>query len=361
MTNLLTIDVLVIGLGPAGSRAATAAAAAGCSVLAIDRKQEAGSPVQCAEFVPAMLAQELDDLDRVTRQRISRMVTSIETKGETHGTDIEPEFPGRIIDRQQFDATLAKIAERSGAKCRFGLQLEEILPNGIAVLSDGSSVQSKLIIGCDGPRSRVGRAVGQTNLELVETRQMTVPLLKPHDATDIFLSDTITGGYAWLFPKGNIANLGIGVTPKAKMQLKPLLEELHQNLVREGRVGSEILTHTGGAIPVGGLLNTFAWLWKTPVLLAGDAAGLTNPVTGAGITSAVISGGLAGQAAADWLRGDEDALNEYTSELRELFGSALNRALQRRKEILEQFTNNNTPSMAELRRSWIAYPEYWAA
>ncbi|MGA0395091.1 MAG: hypothetical protein ACO3MW_13645, partial [Rhodospirillales bacterium] len=70
---------------------------------------------------------------------------------------------------------------------------------------------------------------------------------------------------------------------------------------------------------------------------------------------------LAGQAAADWLRGDEDALNEYTSELRELFGSALNRALQRRKEILEQFTNNNTPSMAELRRSWIAYPEYWAA
>jgi digeranylgeranylglycerophospholipid reductase len=357
MTEPMNIDILVVGLGPAGSRAATIAAQAGCSVLAIDRKQEAGTPVQCAEFVPAMLAQELEDLDRVTQQRISRMATFI----ETHGADIEPDFPGRIIDRRLFDATLVEKAECSGTDCQFGVQLEELSSKGTAILSDGRSVQAKLIIGCDGPRSRVGHAISQFNLELVETRQITVPLLTPHDATDIFLSASIPGGYAWLFPKDDIANLGIGVTPQAKKQLKPLLASIHETLVQEGRVGAEILAHTGGAIPVGGLLNAFVWLWKTPVLLAGDAAGLTNPVTGAGITSAVISGDLAGQAAVDWLQGDEAALNEYTTELRDLFGPALDRALHRRSEILAQYTTNNEPSPAALRRGWIAYPEYWAA
>ena len=47
--------VLVIGLGPAGASAAAEAARRGCRVLAIDRKREAGRPVQCAEFVPAMV------------------------------------------------------------------------------------------------------------------------------------------------------------------------------------------------------------------------------------------------------------------------------------------------------------------
>ena len=57
MSSPRPLDVLVVGLGPAGSRAATRAAAAGLEVLAIDRKHEAGRPVQCAEFVPALMSQ----------------------------------------------------------------------------------------------------------------------------------------------------------------------------------------------------------------------------------------------------------------------------------------------------------------
>jgi len=131
--------------------------------------------------------------------------------------------------------------------------------------------------------------------------------------------------------------------------------------VGDGRVSTKIIAHTGGAIPVGGMLTVFSWFCETPVLLAGDAAGLTNPVTGAGITSAVVSGDLAGQAAADWLHGNETAFKDYTEELRDLFGTALDRALRRRNEILEQYVGEKNPSPAALRRSWIAYPEYWAA
>ena len=351
------LEILVVGLGPAGSRAAAEAAGAGVSVLAVDRKRRAGHPVQCAEFVPAMLDLELAGGEPVTRQRIRAMVTFVE--GEA--PDVQTDFPGRMIDRAAFDGALVRVAEAAGAECRFSVHVDHLTGDGAVALSDGVTVRPRLLIGADGPRSRVGRSIGRTNAQVVETRQMTVPLATPYHATDIFLAAEFTGGYGWLFPKGKLANLGVGVAPAAKGRLKELLEGLHRSLVNQGRVGARVLGHTGGPIPVGGLLDARGALGRVPVLLAGDAAGLTNPVTGAGIAAAVISGGLAGQAAAGWLAGDGDALAEYTEELETLFKGALKRALRRRRQLLRSHGAGRRPSPAALRRGWIAYPEYWAA
>jgi geranylgeranyl reductase family protein len=350
-------EVLVVGLGPAGGRAAAVVAKAGRSVLAIDRRRRAGHPVQCAEFVPAMLGQELGIPEPVTRQRIAAMITFVEDAAG----EVTDDFPGRMIDRTAFDRGLVDAAAAAGATCRFGVTLEHLGSDGTVRFSDGTVVRPRLIVGADGPRSAVGRAIGHVNRALVETRQITVPLLVPHRATDIFLAADIPGGYGWLFPKGEVANLGVGVVPEARHRLKPLVDRLHGALVAEGRVGREVLGYTGGAIPVGGMLRPRGALGEVPVLLAGDAAGLTNPVTGAGIAAAVISGGLAGQAVADWLAGDGGALEDYDDELEALFGPALERALRRRRQILACYATGGGPSPAALRRGWIAYPEYWAA
>jgi geranylgeranyl reductase family protein len=349
-------DILVVGLGPAGSRAAAAAAAAGPSVLAVDRRRAAGHPVQCAEFVPAMIGPELGSLESAVRQHIRAMATFVEDRPP----DIRDDFPGHMIDRAAFDRGLVEAARRAGADCRFGTRVERFARDGTARLSDGRTIRPRLIVGADGPRSAVGRAAGRVNAELVETRQITVPLTRPHEATDIFLSAAIPGGYGWLFPKGEVANLGVGVIPAAKDRLKPLLEDLHRRLAEAGRLGTEILGHTGGAIPVGGLLDPRARLGELPVLLAGDAAGLTNPVTGAGIGAAVISGGLAGRAAAEWLGGTAEALDDYAEEIAELFEGALGRAVARRRELLRCYERGSRPDPAALRRGWVAYPEYWA-
>jgi geranylgeranyl reductase family protein len=351
------IDVLVVGLGPAGARAAWGATRAGRSVIAIDRRKQAGIPVQCAEFVPALLGQELDGLDSVILQRIQSMVTFIESEAP----DTKGDFPGCMIDRARFDAMLAEEARVAGVDCRFGVALERLADDGAATLADGTTIRPRLIVGADGPRSLVGRAIGHVNRDLVETRQVTVPLLEPHAATDIFLAADIPGGYAWLFPKGDIANLGVGVEPSVRRRLKPLLDRLHRQLAADGRVGSDVLGHTGGPIPVGGMLDAKGRLDTVPVLLAGDAAGLTNPVTGAGIAAAVISGTLAGEAAAAWLAGNTTALDDYSDELRAVFEGALVRALKRRKELLARYQDARGPTPLELRRGWIAYDEYWAA
>ena len=344
------VDVLCVGLGPAGACAAAAAAARGLRVLAVDRKRVAGEPVQCAEFVPALIGSEVPALADAVRQRIDAMDTFVETQAADHTAP----FPGHMLDRAAFDAGLVAAARRAGVECRFATRVSAVGRDGEVTLSEGERVAPRLLVGADGPRSLVGRAVGRVNRALVETRQVTVPLLAPHAATDIFLSASIRGGYGWLFPKGDLANVGAGVEPGMSHALKEIVASLHERLAREGRVGRAVRRTTGGPIPVGGPLDPVARLGKVPVLLAGDAAGLANPVTGAGIAAAVQSGTLAGEAAARFLEGRAEALDDYETELEALFGPALRRALARRQELLR-----SRPTAAALRRAWIAYPEYW--
>lgn len=355
MTDV-TVDALCAGLGPAGARAAAAAARRGLRVLAVDRKREPGLPVQCAEFVPALIGSNVSGLARSVRQSIRAMETYV----ETDVPDLTDPFPGQMLDRAAFDAALVDEAIGAGATCRFATTLRAVGPDGAVTLSDGTRVYAQVLIGADGPRSVVGRAIGSVNGHLVETRQVTVPLLKAHEATDIFLSAATPGGYAWLFPKGDVANVGAGVDPVHKRALKEIVDDLHESLVAAGRVGREILTRTGGAIPVGGMLKPTGMLGATRVLLAGDAAGLANPVTGAGITAAVHSGALAGDAAADAVGGNPHALADYEDELDALFAVALSRAVRRREDLASALQSDALPRNAALRRGWVAYPEYWA-
>jgi len=329
-------DVIVLGLGPAGASAAAEAARRGCKVIALDRKREPGLPVQCAELVPRMLEVQSSAI----RQRIDSMATFV----EDDAPDVNADFPGHMLDRAAFDASLVEAARRAGAQIRLGSFIKRITP--AVELADGTALQAPVIIGADGPRSRAGKAIGSVNTALVETRQITVPLLAPHAATDIFLSADIPGGYGWLFPKGSVANLGAGVSPAHKGRLKSIVARLHSS--QRERVSAEILALTGGAIPVGGMLKPWGFLQQTCILLAGDAAGLANPVTGAGIAAAVHSGRLAGQAAATGKH------EEYEEELEDVYRAALDRALARRRELL-----NSKLEKAALSPGWIPYPEYW--
>ena len=348
-------DVLVIGLGPAGASAAASASRFGLRVLALDRKRAPGLPVQCAELVPALIGQDVELAHGAVTQSVNRMVTYVEGDDPDH----KAPFPGHMIDRAEFDRQQVEAAIVAGADCRTGVAVSQLRADGSVRTRAGLNIHAKIIIGADGPLSTVGRAVNRKNEHLVYARQVVVPLKTSHDATDIFLSAEIPGGYGWLFPCRDVANVGVGVDAHNRHRLKTLLAAMIARLAREHRIENRIISETGGAIPVGGMLEPHARLGRSLVLLAGDAAGLTNPVTGAGIHASLVSGRLAGECAAAWIAGDHDAPIEFEQELVETFGASLYRALVNRQNLLRRFAQPTPPNRRELRNGWITYPGYW--
>mgnify|MGYP002788761232 CR=1 FL=1 len=349
-------DVLVVGLGPGGGAAAAAAAAAGLHVIAVERKRVIGLPVQCAEFIPMPLSRHATAAG-VLAQRISGM-TSVLPSGAAVGTP----FSGLMVDRAAFDRALAQAAAAAGAALH--------VASGLAALDHASriariksadgerSVHYQVLIAADGPHSTVARLLGMPQLPTVNTRQYTVPLKRPFSDTDIWLSPDYPGGYAWLFPKGDRANLGLGMDPAVEADMKTPLDLLHAKLVAEGRVGADIYARTGGAIPVGGLRATLA---ADSLLFVGDAAGLTHPITGAGIAAAVASGEAAAAAARAVIDGDASACAQYAEDIADQFGGSLQRAVARRAELARLWRTAAAGDDAPHRRGWIAFDEYYRA
>ncbi len=349
------VDVLVIGLGPAGSVAAKAAAARGLRVLAVDRKKIIGEPVQCAEFIPLPLARHAQDAG-VLQQRIAGM-TSVLPSGAVTASP----FPGLMVNRAQFDRSLAYEAQRAGAEVMLASVLRgvdaAVNVARVATPAGETDIHYRVLIAADGPHSGVARELGLAPLATINTRQYAVTLTQRYHDTDIWLSDEYPGGYAWLFPKGAHANLGLGIDPRIDRDLKTPLDALHQQLVAVGRVDGEILSRTGGAIPVGGMRER---LTAGHVMFVGDAAGLTHPITGAGIAAAVISGERAGQAAASSLcDGNVAALREFEDDMRDQFEAPLARAVARRRELNRIWHTPAARADAPHRRGWIAFPDYF--
>jgi digeranylgeranylglycerophospholipid reductase len=357
-SDVQDVDVLVIGLGPGGGSAAWKAAVGGARVLAVERNERVGEPVQCAEFIPSPMGAYARH-EGVKIQGITGM-KSVLPSGAVAATD----FPGIMIDRARFDQTIAAQAAEAGARLWTGSRLVSLdASERTAVIRRKAvgreeRVRYRYLIAADGPHSPVAAAMGLPALEVVYTRQYTSALKVPYSDTDIWLSDEFPGGYGWLFPKGAVANVGLGADKRFEDNLKAPLERLHAQLVRDGLVDAEVLYRTGGAIPVGGLRDR---LTVGRTLFVGDAAGLTHPISGAGISAAVVSGERAGQAAADALAGDGDALEDFEEDVRDQYEVSIARAVDRRRYLKQFWRTAKAGEDAVQRRGWIAFDEYFAA
>jgi len=351
MTTDCQVDLLVIGCGPAGASAARIAAEAGLHVLLVDRRARIGDPVQCAEFVPLPMAPHVKRSGTLV-QMIATM-TSVLPSGTWDVSD----FPGLIIDRGAFDRALADEAVAAGATLWTSCSFASWDGTTACLRRSGSviAVAARSLIGADGPHSDVAAALGLPPQPVVQTRQYTVPLLHARHSTDIYLSDRFAGGYGWLFPKGDVANLGVGADRAIDPDLKIPLDELHHTLIEQGMIGAEIIGRTGGPIPVGGIRRMI----HDDVLLIGDAAGLTHPITGAGISAAVISGEAAGHATARRLHGDAHAYDEFAEEMNELFGPTIERGLNCRARFRPLWRSPATQDDTVMRQGWIAFDQYF--
>lgn len=335
MTGLLTlpesVDVLVIGCGPAGANAAREAAQAGATTVALEAKATIGEHCHCAEWVPALLARDVDLPGRVRRQSLSAL------KIEAGTARAEASVRGMVIDRPVWEKDLAVAATKAGATIFSGTKFTGFDDQGRAVV-DGPggrrTIKARVVIAADGALSRVASVRGWERQPGVPAVQAELDAASLDHGLTAFRPDLI--GYMWFFPKAGTANVGLGGRALGRVSLREMLLDWRNELAARGLIGLSVFRYNGGFIPNGGLRDRLVSREIAPaVVLAGDAAGLTHPLTGAGIPQAVQSGQMVGRAAADWAGGKESALAEYQTEVQDRWAGYLGRGVKKRNRAQE--------------------------
>lgn len=356
-------DVVVVGAGPAGSIAARTAAENGLDVLLIEKRQEIGVPVRCAEGVSKEAIQQFVEIDRrwIAAEVVGAKVYAPDGTEVVMGEEMAGNEVGFVLERKIFDRHLARLAAKAGADVvvkttATGLRRTDgIAEVFIRSMGEEYSVRTKIVIGCDGVESRVGKWAGiDTTLKLGEIESCVQYLVTgidfDADYTYFWVGKEIApGGYIWLFPKGdNAANVGIGVLPSmAEMSPKGYLDRFMERMFPEG----EIVEVVVGGVPVKGPIETAV---ADNVMLAGDAARHSDPITGGGIANAMKAGYFAATVAKEAIeKGDLSArmLRKYD----ELWKNDFGRSLHRNKVLQQKFIKMDDETLNRLARSIAGY------
>lgn len=342
-------DVAVIGGGPAGAAAAWKAAQSGAATVLLERDREIGVPVRCGEMASQDFLERYFPLpERLIANRIQlhELVSPDGSRLVYKSTDKTV-----MLERKLFDAYVAELASRSGAEL-----LTRADATGMTRSREGwiirfthqgepRCIESRLVIAADGVESRAARWAGlQTALALHDLAScfqydlIDLTIENPHLSSDYVGTDIAPGGYLWIFPKSDRrANVGVGVLPSraggrpAKYYLDRFLEQHFPQARPAGFVC--------GGVPLAKPLRDLA---VDGLLVAGDAARLVEPLSGAGIHSAVCSGCLAGETAGLAYRNnrwDRKLLSRYTRLCRREVGKSFN-ILYAAKQIFQAMSDN---------------------
>jgi geranylgeranyl reductase family protein len=307
-------DAIVVGAGPAGSTAAFRLARAGARVLLLDRERfprdkpcGGGLTYRAVRQLPVSVGPVVEDV--VDRFEL----------GFRYGSRFERRSDGPLIlmtQRRRLDAHLAEQAAVAGADFRDGVRATalELEDDGGTVRFEGSGATAPVVLGADGVNGLCARALG-----LAGTRRHGVALegnvLNVHARAREFQGKavvelgTVPGGYAWVFPKGDHVNVGVGGWESEGPRLREHLEractayELPSEHLQALRGFRLPMRRPGDRVVHG------------RALMLGDAAGLVDPLSGDGIYEALVSSRLAAEAALDLLEGRANTLEPYESAL----------------------------------------------
>lgn len=309
MSNTDRFDTVVVGGGPAGATAADDLAQAGHRVLLLDR---AGRIKPCGGAIPPRAMRDFDIPDSLLVAH-ANLARAIAPSGREVDMPIEGGFVG-MVDREEFDEWLRERARHSGAERRAGSFVAvERDPDGTAVIvyqpkgTSGEAAQERVrtraVIGADGARSKVaeqcikGSELGKSVFAYHEI--IKAPADGTHGYTgtrcDIIYEGALSPDfYAWIFPHGDTASIGVGSANKG-FSLRGAIRELRE---RTGLDACETVRTEGAPIPLKPLPR---WDNGRDVILAGDAAGVVAPASGEGIYYAMTGGRIAADAVQELL------------------------------------------------------------
>jgi geranylgeranyl reductase family protein len=320
--------VIVAGAGPAGATAARRLALGGQKVLLLDRRSFPRHK-PCGGGISVRALSRFPYLERELSRIATHTIRRLYLEGpEGRSTVIESDAPAALmIRRVEFDDLLVSLAVESGAELVTGADIvnaRETADEVELTTRDGRQFSAPFVIAADGVHSVIARRLrinpgwppSSVALDMMEeTPRSTLRDIDPstlwvsyaHQPSRISQSSggpALLGpaaeGYAYIFPKRDHVNIGIGYILSYYREAledspydlqREFIDDLRRRRIVEGDSVRE--NFTPFLIPVGGPLPTPA---RGRVLLAGDAGGFVNGFTAEGIYYAMVSGELAADA-----------------------------------------------------------------
>lgn len=332
---------MIAGAGPGGLYAAVQALKRGLTVHVFDKKTVIGVPVRCGEYFPvrkemAYLLPSAEgymhvfDVPENTIDNRSKTIRVISPKGREYEFD----FEAYILDRTKLEQQVAKQVEQLGGTVQLNTPVDLWTENGAMIVgkNQAEGVKAKVVIASDGFPSKVAKSAGiltedymTPNNIAINYEYLMTDLSVDQAVTEMYLgTEFAPGGYGWIIPKGNrSANVGIGIRTSyskrndGRSYLQFFLDEcsLTKAKLDGGKPGPMI----ADVLPVDGPLER---TYSDHVMAVGSTAAMVMPTNGGGIATAMITGEIAGQVAADHLQKDVP-LSEYEVRWRRAMGKEM--------------------------------------
>jgi flavin-dependent dehydrogenase len=231
----------------------------------------------------------------VVEHVVDRLVLRARYRGRVARASTKPLI--LMTQRRRLDAFLAEQAAAAGADFRDDARVDELALEAehVTALVGGLRVRASYVVGADGANGVVARESDLGDgivhgVALEGNARWSALDSAPYDETAWVELGIVPGGYGWVFPKGDHANLGVGGWLGEGPKLRGHLERLAHAHGLDPRKLSEVRGHR---LPMRRLGAPSA---RGRVLLVGDAAGLVDPLSGDGIYEAWVSAKLAANA-----------------------------------------------------------------
>ena len=305
-------DVIVAGAGPAGATAALRLARAGMRVIVVERY---ALPRQkpCGGGISTRVLTRFPWLRGALPRIPAHPVSSLYLEGPSGGVfRMQSNGPAVLLIRRiEFDYLLVSLAREAGAEIVASTAIAQARQDDAGVTlrtRDGRELRAPIVIAADGVNSVIARRLGlnpgwpagRLALDMMEETPISALAAAEPDTLSVFYGYGGAHGYAYIFPKCEHVNVGIGyLLPyfKARVDLTPYdLQQAFVGDLRERGLmsGQSQRRHfTPFLIPIGGPLRRTA---AGRVLLAGDAGGFVNGFSAEGIYYAMVTGDLAAAA-----------------------------------------------------------------